>query len=137
MQQQQDPSQTAGDTLYYDGACPLCSKEINKLKSLDRGNLRCVDLNDDNYRSEGHRSATSEILEKSDDSTPPQPSKEAMMRRLHLQTEDGTWLVGLKANIYAWRNTRYAKLWQILALPVIFPVANAAYEFWAWQRLKK
>lgn len=32
------------DTLYYDGQCPLCSKEIATLRRLETGNLAFADI---------------------------------------------------------------------------------------------
>jgi len=32
------------DTLFYDGSCPLCSKEIRILQALQKGNLIFADI---------------------------------------------------------------------------------------------
>ena len=34
------------DTFYYDGGCPLCSAEINKLAKLSSGRLELKDIHE-------------------------------------------------------------------------------------------
>ena len=34
------------DTLFYDGSCPLCAKEIRTLRRLQRGQLIFADIHE-------------------------------------------------------------------------------------------
>ena len=56
------------DTLFYDGQCPLCAKEIRTLRKLQRGNLIFADIHE-------QRDGSANL-----------PSHEALLRRLHLMT---------------------------------------------------
>ena len=103
------------DTLYYDGACPLCRGEVNKLTKFTRGNL-----------------VVKNIHELDADGTV--PDKQILLSRLHLQTADGQWLTGLTANIRAWHHTPFRNLWRMLDWPVIRIFSHWAYEFWLRRR---
>lgn len=104
------------DTLFYDGKCPLCAKEITTLRKLQRGNLTFADIH-----AEENRKDTL-------------PDREALLRRLHLLTGDGDWVVGLPANVRAWSHTRLGFLFRPLLWPVIYPVAARIYGNWADKR---
>jgi len=57
------------ETLYYDGACPLCAREMKHLAKLKRDSLDLVDI---------HKT----------DITNEMPSKEDMLLNLHLKRGD-------------------------------------------------
>ena len=103
------------DTLYYDGACPLCRAEIGKLAKFSNGGLRLVDIH-------ALDAAAVEI----------EPRE--LLARLHLKTADGLWITGLKANIRAWQHTPFAALWRVLDWPLINRLSHAAYELWLRRR---
>ena len=105
------------DTLYYDGACPLCRHEIQTLARLSRGNLILQDI---------HQL----------DSETDTPGKQALLDRLHLQTADGEWITGLDANIRAWQDTSLGRLWRVLAWPLVRRVSYPAYEYWLRRRAR-
>jgi len=118
MSERKTTATTAVDTLFYDGACPLCRREIKKLSVLSDGKMRFIDL---------HEVQLCSVY----------PDREQLMQKLHLRTDSGEWLVGIDANIYAWRHTRYAWVWNILRCPFIYPLASRAYNFWALVRYQK
>ena len=43
--------------------------------------------------------------------------KHQMLKNLHLKTADGSFKIGLDANIAAWEHTRWGWAWQSLRLP--------------------
>jgi len=106
------------DTLYYDGACPICSAEIGKLCKFAGDGLVVRDI---------HQLGAGEDL----------PDKERLLSRLHLQTADGQWITGLRANIRAWEHTPFRRLWRILDWPLIRPVSHWCYEFWLRRRASR
>ncbi len=118
MSQTQAQQKPSDDTLYFDGACPLCTREIRKLSRVQRGGITFVDV---------HQAEPSASL----------PSREILLQKLHLRTAQGDWLVGIDANIYAWRNTPYAWAWNVLKWPMIYPFAKRAYNYWAKLRYQK
>ncbi|MBZ2169779.1 thiol-disulfide oxidoreductase DCC family protein [Marinobacter sp. F4216] len=108
-----------GDTLFYDGRCPLCRREIHTLRKLQTGGLSFVDIH------------------KSDKVAAGIPSRELLLRRLHLRTSDGHWVVGLRANVRAWSHTRFGVLFKPLLWPGVFAIATRVYENWADRRYER
>jgi predicted DCC family thiol-disulfide oxidoreductase YuxK len=107
------------DTLYYDGQCPLCSKEIATLRRLETGNLAFADIHtQDNSK---------ELL----------PDREALLRRLHLLTGDGDWLIGLEATVRAWSHTKLGFLFRPLLWPLVYPLVSRVYCNWADRRYQR
>lgn len=107
------------DTLFYDGSCPLCAREIRTLRRLQRGNLIFADVHE---QPEDNQNL---------------PSQENLLRRLHLMTWTGEWVTGLHANVRAWSHTPFGWLFKPLLWPVIHPVAKRVYESWADRRYDK
>jgi predicted DCC family thiol-disulfide oxidoreductase YuxK len=106
------------DTLYYDGACPLCSAEIRKLAKFADSGLSLQDIHQ---------------LDSSDASL----DKAVLLSRLHLRTGDGEWITGLSANIRAWQHTPFKLLWRLLDLPLIDRFSRWCYEGWLRHRNRR
>ena len=106
------------DTLYYDGYCPLCAKEIARLRELSGDSLVLLDIHE-TQPAEGD------------------PSTDALLRDLHLRTSDGTFLSGVDANVAAWQHTRLGYLWRWLRWPLIKPIAGWVYQHWAGWRYRR
>ena len=102
------------ETLYYDGACPLCLREMKHLAKLKRDSLDLVDI---------HQT----------DITQDMPSKEDLLLNLHLKRGD-EWVVGADANVAAWQHTRLGLLWAWLRWPVVRQIVDPVYAFWAKRR---
>ena len=102
-------------TLYYDGKCSTCSKEIRLLKKFKNSTLELVDI----WQVE------TDI-----------PRFE-LLRILHMRTADGTWLTGLDANISAWKHTQFGFLFSPLRWPLIKPITNSIYHYWAYKRFSQ
>src|SRR5690554_6469903 len=107
------------DTLFYDGRCPLCAKEIRTLRKLQRGDLIFADIHEQN----AHNAQL--------------PTREELLKRLHLMTWNGEWVIGLPANVRAWSHTPFGWLLKPLLWPVLYPLAKRVYETWADRRLEK
>lgn len=103
------------DTLYYDGACPLCRAEVGKLSKFTGDWLVVKNIHDL-------------------DEVEVAPNKELLLSRLHLQTADGELIIGLRANIRAWHHTPFRYLWRMLDGPLASPVSHWFYELWLRQR---
>jgi predicted DCC family thiol-disulfide oxidoreductase YuxK len=107
------------DTLFYDGSCPLCAKEIKTLRKLQQGHLIFADIHQ-------QKSASTSL-----------PSREDLLRRLHMKTWTGEWVIGLPANVRAWSHTPLGFLLKPLLWPIIYPIANRIYQLWADRRYDK
>ena len=106
------------DTLYYDGSCPLCSKEIHHLQRLQQGGLVCLDI---------HSNLPSGLPK----------DKEKLLNILHLYTANGKCLTGLDATVTAWQHTSAGWLFRWLRWPVIRFIADPIYLRWANRRFSK
>lgn len=104
-------------TLFYDGQCPLCSKEINLLRNIQRGDLAFQDVHQLTEYTEA--------------------SREKMLKMLHLKDADGNWHIGADATVMAWSFTRYGWLFKPLRWPVIGSIVDVAYNVWAQRRYYK
>jgi predicted DCC family thiol-disulfide oxidoreductase YuxK len=104
------------DILYYDGACPLCRREINLVRRLAR-QVEFVDVH-----------------QLSDPELPDTFSRSALLRDLHLLDRSGQWHIGLAANVGLWQRTRLGFIWRVLQWPIIHPLAQWGYRWWADRR---
>ena len=105
------------DTLFYDGRCPLCMREVALLRRLARSTLAFEDIH-------GARDATL-------------PSREALLQSLHLRRAGGEMVVGLAANVAMWQHTRFGLLWRVLLLPGIRALTVPLYNYWARRRYSR
>lgn len=108
------------DTLYYDGQCPICSREIRSLAAQSDDGLQFVDI---------HKADLTAV------------DREQYSRELHLQTADGLWVTGLEANVRAWQHTALAPLANVLLWRYVRPLAEFGYRLWLgvyqWQRRRR
>lgn len=105
-------------TLYFDGQCNVCAREIALLRRLSADNIVFTDI---------HNIADFSNL----------PSKQHMLKRLHARSESGEWFLGLDATIKIWRQTKYGYLVKILTIPGIRQIAKHVYQRWADRRYCK
>ena len=108
----------APDTLFYDGKCPLCMREVHLLKRLANQGLQLTNLHD--------------VPDK-----PGGPSQLAQLKNLHLLTGNGEWLTGVDATVRAWSHTRWGILFKVLRWPLVGPLADATYGYWARKRYQR
>ena len=99
------------DKLYFDGQCPLCVKEMDRLEKIKDVDLELIDIH----------------TLKDGDST---VDKDTLLRVLHLERGE-EMITGIKANIAAWQHTRYGIMWRWMQWPLIRPIVEIAYNRWA------
>ncbi|MFW5825644.1 MAG: thiol-disulfide oxidoreductase DCC family protein, partial [Marinobacter sp.] len=102
-----------------DSQCPRCRREIDTLRRLEQGGLGFVDIH------------------QQPDGGPLAPGREALLRRLHLVTGDGTWYTGLDATVRAWSHTSAGWLFRPLTWPLLRPLTGPVYERWADRRYER
>ncbi len=104
-------------TIFYDGSCPLCSLEMDKLKRYDKDNLiALIDLHQEGFQTQY-----------------PNIDFDQAMRILHGQYK-GKLLLGLDVTHRAWTLVG-AGFWVApLAFPVIKQVAHLCYLIMAKYR---
>ncbi|ULA59525.1 MAG: Cell division inhibitor [Nitrospira sp.] len=106
-------------TVWFDGACPLCSREMTFMKRLDRKRrLRFCD-----FSAPGSDIVTSEI-----------PVSE-LSAVIHAQWGDGTVIRGVEVFRAIWQAVGLGFLTRMSRLPLIDPLAVKAYAWFARNRL--
>ncbi|WP_426108743.1 thiol-disulfide oxidoreductase DCC family protein [Pseudomonas sp. TWR1-1-4] len=105
-------------TLYFDGQCPLCAREIKLLRARatpDR--LLFVDISAATFNAEYLEFTLVE-----------------MQSSLHARFGDGTWVTGLDATLWSWRAAGLG----IWAAPLSWrstrPLLNFGYRLFCWLR---
>lgn len=109
-------------TVLYDGGCPLCLREVRLLQRRDgpRGRLAFVDINAPDYDS----SRLGGI------------SYRQAMGRIHAIAADGTVLRDLEVFRRAYQLVDLGWLYAPTRWPLLRPLADAVYGFWARHRLR-
>ncbi|MBA5875647.1 MAG: DUF393 domain-containing protein [Nitrospira sp. CR1.2] len=106
-------------TVFYDGACPLCAREMALMKRLDRNHR----LNLCGFSALGYEA----------ESTGLDPARLGAV--LHAQWEDGTIMTGVEAFRAIWQAVGLGILVRLSRLPVIDPLLIRAYAWFAQNRL--
>ena len=105
-------------TVFYDGYCPLCVKEMLQLSEHDKhGALSLVDINSDSF---------SERF--------PDIDKQKASQVLHGKTREGEVLLGLDTTYRAWSLVDKHRWLACLRWPVIRVFADLVYLFFARNR---
>ncbi|MGC3973267.1 MAG: DUF393 domain-containing protein [Nitrospira sp.] len=106
-------------TVWYDGACPLCAREMALMKRLDRKRrLRFCDFSAPDYNV-----CTSGI-----------PLSE-LGAVIHAQWEDGTVIRGVEVFRMIWQAVGLGFLTRMSRLPLIDLLAEKGYAWFARNRL--
>jgi predicted DCC family thiol-disulfide oxidoreductase YuxK len=102
-------------TVYYDGKCGMCSKEIRHYKQLARPDIFIW-----------HDVATDPSLIE-----PLGVPLVDALRRLHARDAEGNWHIGVAAFILIWRHLgrlKWSSMAWFLKLPLMFQIATFAYN---------
>ena len=94
--------------VYYDGGCPLCSREIRAMRRLDRRRrLSFLDVTTDDVGD---------------------MDRDALLRRFHVQGADGRTVSGAAAFAAVWRELPALKwLGRFAATRPVLPLLELAY----------
>ncbi len=107
--------------LLYDGACPLCMREVNFLQRRDagRGLVAFVDIADDDYNPQDHGGIEFETA----------------MGRIHAILPDGSAIANVEVFRQVYDILGMGWVYAATRWPIIGPVVDRLYEFWADRRL--
>ncbi len=105
-------------TLYFDGDCPLCAREVRTLRAhATPERLLFVDIRDDAF-----------------DATSLGFTLEDMESLLHARFSDGTWVKGLDATLWSWRAAGLGAWVAPLSWRFMRPVFNMGYRLFCRSR---
>ena len=111
-------------TVFFDGKCGLCNKEIQHYKKLAHSNT---------FTWHDVANEPNLILALG-------VSREAALRRLHARDVDGRWHIGVAAFILIWRQLpqyRWYVLARILELPLLYQISQFLYGKFADYRFSR
>lgn len=104
--------------IFYDGTCPLCATEMRHLHQCDREGVICFEnIYADDFAQRY-----------------PAINREKADRILHAQRRNGEILLGLDVTYHAWALVGKRRWVAPLRWPVIKPLADALYLFFARYR---
>lgn len=107
-------------TLYFDGACPFCVREVRWLARRDRaGRLQLVDISDPQFDPHAHGG------------TP-----ESFMAQIHGRRGDGMLLTGMAVFREAYSAVGLGWLTAPTGWPLLRPLFDAAYRLFARHRVR-
>nr|WP_010131881.1 DUF393 domain-containing protein [Microbulbifer agarilyticus] len=105
-------------TMFYDGRCPLCMKEIAHLRRWNtEGRVRFVDINSESFREDY-----------------PEVDPDAAMAVLHGQLADGRIVSGYEVTVEAWEQVGKGHWVRWLKWPGIRRLSPLVYGLFARHR---
>jgi len=106
--------------VFYDGACPLCRREVAWLRRRDRKEtVSFIDIAAPDF-----------------DPTPLGKTHSALMAKMHVRTPDGTWRQGMEAFRRLYAAVGLGWLLAPTRLPLLRELADKAYALFARNRLR-
>jgi predicted DCC family thiol-disulfide oxidoreductase YuxK len=108
--------------MFYDGGCPLCSREVAHYQGLDKaGRVRWIDITRDFNLLEAFG-----------------VSYGSAMQRLHVLSSDGRLLTGAYGFAAIWSELPYYRhLAKLVRFPGLLPLLDKAYEAFAGWRYQR
>tara|TARA_B100000700_G_C14910164_1_gene791819 strand:+ start:467 stop:868 length:402 start_codon:yes stop_codon:yes gene_type:complete len=108
-------------TIFFDGGCPLCQREVDFLQSRNKeAKLKFIDINNSDLSLELNYGIT---------------YKQAM-QRIHALKSDGSIIKDLKVFQEAYKLIGLGWVYAPTKLPLIDKLFEKIYSFWAKYRLK-
>ena len=107
--------------VFFDGACPLCSREIALLRRLDRGrgHIRFTDIDAPDFDAKTTGRTQAEL-----------------MARIYGRLPDGSFVTGVEVFRRLYSAVGFGALVALTRLPGISHLLDAAYSVFARNRLR-
>jgi predicted DCC family thiol-disulfide oxidoreductase YuxK len=106
--------------VFYDGACPLCMREIRFLRRLDRkGRIRFTDIAAADFRASDYGTTL-----------------EALMSEIHGRLPDGSWVRGVEVFRRLYSAVGLGPLVWVSRLPIVAGILDRGYRLFARNRLR-
>lgn len=115
-----DTSNKPEITLFFDGDCPLCSREVRYLERKDSRNLiRFVDISAPDFNPDVYSKTKSDF-----------------MRAIQAELPDGTFIEGMEVFRRIYQAIGYGFLLKPTKLPIIKQIFDFAYYVFARNRIR-
>lgn len=106
--------------VFFDGGCPLCVREMNLLRRMDRnGQIRFTDIDAPDFDAAAYGK-----------------TREELMQRMHGRQPDGSWISGVEVFRQMYTAVGYERLVWMTRLPVVSQALDLAYTVFARNRLR-
>jgi len=106
--------------VFFDGACPLCRREINWLRKRDRHRkIEFIDI------------ASPEFCEKQFGK-----SFNELMREIHGRTEEGRWVTGVEVFRHLYDAAGFQRVVRVSRWPIVRHGLNVSYRVFAKYRTR-
>ena len=107
------PANPPDATVYYDGACPICTREMAQYRKAQGA----------------ERVAFVDVTSCDAAALAPGLTREAALARMHVQTADGQIASGAAAFVALWRTLpRFTWAARIAGLPIVLPLLELGYR---------
>ena len=106
--------------VFFDGDCPLCKREINVLRLMDRG----------------HRLRLTNIAASDFDASQYEITMDRFMEEMHGRLPTGEWVTGVEAFRHIYGALGFGWLVRATRLPGVSHLADKAYHVFAKNRLR-
>lgn len=120
MEDSSSSSETNRFEVFFDGACPLCKREIDTLRRLDRKQrVRFTDISDANF-----------------DGSDVGVGFDTLMARIHGRMPDGSLVEGVEVFRQIYARVGFSPLVMLTRIPGISHGLDLAYRIFAKNRLR-
>lgn len=107
--------------VFHDGDCPLCRREVDLLRRLDRGRGRI---------------RFTDIAGRGFDPAPLGKTQDELMARIHGRLPDGTWIEGVEVFRRLYAAVGFGPLVALTRVPGVSQLLDAGYRWFARERLR-
>ena len=121
MEQQSSQGSSDSFEVFFDGGCPLCEKEINFIRWLDR--KKCLIFTDIDARDFNPEQETGRNFQ-------------TLMGSIHGRLSNGTIIEGVEVFRQLYGRTAFRWVIPLTRLPGISQLLDLLYDFFARYRLK-
>ena len=106
--------------VFFDGDCPLCRREIDMIRKLDRAHVIWFsDIANKDFNAADWGKNTSQL-----------------MAEIHARKPNGEWLIGVETFRAIYHAIGFRRLVRLSRLPVINFALNWGYKYFAKNRLR-
>lgn len=115
-----DTTATYDIEMFFDGDCPLCVRETNVLRKMDRrGRIKFTDIAAPEFKADEHGKTFDELMEK-----------------MHGRLADGTWVTGVEVFRRLYSAVGFGRVMWLTRVPGVSHALDLGYRIFAANRLR-